>query len=57
MDVRVKTSAEAGAREVHFVIGESAMLLKERMFYARLDGVDATFALARDRVAPLIDAL
>jgi hypothetical protein len=27
------------------------LLLKERMFYARLDGIDATFAIAR--VSPL----
>jgi hypothetical protein len=27
------------------------------MFYARLDGTDATFAIARDRIAPLLDAL
>jgi hypothetical protein len=31
--------------------------LKERMFYARKDGIDATFAIARDRIAPLLDAL
>jgi hypothetical protein len=39
------------------VVGDSALILKERMFYARLEGVDATFAIARDRLAPLMDAL
>jgi hypothetical protein len=57
LDVRVEIAGEAGTKEVHFVIGESALILKERMFYARLDGVDATFAIARDRIAPLLDAL
>jgi hypothetical protein len=57
LDVRIKTRSDAGAREVHFVVGDSALLLKERMFYARIDGVDATFALARDHVADLMNAL
>jgi len=57
LDVRVEIAGEAGTKEVHFVIGDSALILKERMFYARLDGVDATFAIARDRIAPLLDAL
>jgi hypothetical protein len=57
LDVRVQIASEAGTKELHFVIGDSALILKERMFYARLDGVDATFAIARDRVAPLLDAL
>ena len=57
LDVRVRTTSDAGARDVHFVVGDSALVQKERMFFARLDGVDATFAIARDRLAPLMDAL
>jgi Domain of unknown function (DUF4340) len=57
LDVRVRTTNEAGAKEVHFLVGDSALILRERMFYARLDGVDATFAIARDKLAPLLDAL
>jgi hypothetical protein len=57
LDVRIETRSDAGAKEVHFVVGDSALVQKERMFYARLDGVDATFAIARDRLAPLLDAL
>jgi hypothetical protein len=57
LDVRIRLKGDAGARDVHFVLGDSALILKERMFYARLDGVDATFAIARDRIAPLLDAL
>ncbi len=33
-------------------LGDSALIL-----YARLDGTDATFAIARDRIAPLLDAV
>jgi hypothetical protein len=57
LDARIRMKADGGSREVHFVLGDSALILKERMFYARLDGVDATFAIARDRIAPLLDAL
>jgi hypothetical protein len=57
LDVRVRTTGDAGGKELHFQVGDSAMILKERMFYVRLEGVDATFAIARDRLAPLIDAL
>jgi len=57
LDVRVEAKTDAGPRKVHFVVGDSATILKERMFYARLDGVDATFALARDRVIDLTNAL
>ena len=57
LDVRIQTRSDAGVKEVHFVVGDSALILKERMFYARLDGVDATFALARDHIADLLNAL
>jgi hypothetical protein len=57
LDVRIKTRGDAGVKEVHFVVGDAAIISKERMFYARLDGVDATFALARDRIGDLLSAL
>jgi hypothetical protein len=57
LDVRVRTKGDGAAREVHFVVGDSALVQKERMFFVRLDGVDATYAVARDRLAPLMDAL
>jgi Domain of unknown function (DUF4340) len=57
LDVRIKTRGDAGVKEVHFVVGDAAIIAKERMFYARLDGVDATFALARDRIGDLLSAL
>lgn len=57
LDVRVRTKGDGGATDVHFVVGDSALVQKERMFFVRLDGVDATYAVARDRLAPLMDAL
>jgi hypothetical protein len=57
LDVRIQTRSDAGLKDVRFVVGDSTMIWKERMFFARLDGVDATFALARDRVSELLNAL
>jgi hypothetical protein len=57
LDVRVKTVTDAGTREIHFVFGDTARVNRERLVYARVDGVDATYGIARDRVGPLVDAL
>ena len=60
LDVRVKVVGDAGkasAREVHFVLGDTTVLNRERIVYARVDGVDATYGIARERVGALLDAL
>jgi hypothetical protein len=57
LDVRVKTVTDAGAKEIHFVFGDTARVNRERLVYARVDGVDATYGIARDRVAALVEAL
>jgi hypothetical protein len=57
LDVRIKIRADAGAREIHFVVGDTAMVERHRLTYARIDGVDATFGIAHDRLEPLFDAL
>ena len=48
LDVRVKTVTDAGSREIHFVLGDTALVNRERVVYARVDGVDATYGIARD---------
>jgi hypothetical protein len=57
LDVRVKTVADAGSRELHFVLGDTALVNRERVVYARVDGVDATYGIARDRLGALLGAL
>jgi hypothetical protein len=57
LDVRVKTVTDAGAKEIHFVFGDTARVNRERLVYARVDGVDATYGIARDRVTALVEAL
>ncbi len=52
-----KAGAEDRRREVHYVVGDTALMNKERVTYLRLDGVDATFAANHERVVALIDAL
>jgi len=56
LDVRVAFSSDAGPKELHFVFGDTAQVNRERLIYARVDGVDATFGIARERVTTLIDA-
>jgi len=57
LDVRVKLASDAGPREIHFVFGDTARVNRERLVYARVDGVDATYGIARDRVVALVEAL
>jgi hypothetical protein len=61
LDVRVKLArAGAGAKEapdLHFVVGDSALINRERVVYMRRDGVEATYAAAHERVQVLLDAL
>jgi hypothetical protein len=57
LDVRVSTVTDGGPREIHFVFGDTARVNRERLVYARVDGVDATYGIARDRVAALVEAL
>jgi hypothetical protein len=56
LDVRVHRTGDAGA-SLHFVVGHGAVWEDQKVYFARLDGVDATFAIAEARLAPLLDAL
>jgi hypothetical protein len=56
LDVHVRPGADGGAG-LRFRVGRTSYLHNEKIDYARLDGVDATFAIAHDRLAPLFDAL
>jgi len=57
LDVRVEVANDAGPRAIHFTLGDTALVNRERIIYARVDGVDATFGFARERIAPFADAL
>jgi hypothetical protein len=56
LDVRIASSADGGGKSRHFVVGRSTIRKNEKMHFARIEGVDATFAIAGDRLAPLFDA-
>ena len=56
LDVRIHLAGDGGARDVHFIVGLTGLRNDTRVHYARLDGVDATFAIAEGRLAPLFDA-
>jgi hypothetical protein len=55
LDVRIATTA-GGEKPRHFVVGRSTIRKNEKMHFARIAGVDATFAIASDRLAPFLDA-
>jgi hypothetical protein len=57
LDVRVELDGDAGRRELHFVLGDTRMVGRQRLTLARTDGVDATFGIAHDRLEPLVGAL
>jgi hypothetical protein len=56
-DVRVELEGDGGKRTVHVRFGRDVLRKNQAMVYARIDGVDATFAVARERVDPIRNAL
>jgi len=57
LEVRATAAGDAGARSVRFVFGRATLLRDQKVYFARVDGVDATFAVAKERLEPLFDAL
>jgi hypothetical protein len=57
LDVRVKLAGDSGAKEIHFVFGDTALVNRERLVYARVDGVNATYGILKDRLGGLVGAL
>ena len=54
LDVTIERS---GTGSLHFTVGDGDSFRGIDVFYARRDGVDATYAIARSKILPLIDAL
>jgi len=57
LDVRAELESDGGKRTVHVRFGRDVLRKNQAMVYARVDGVDATFAVARERVDPIRNAL
>ena len=57
LDVRAEMEGDAGERTVHVRFGRDVLRKNQAMVFARIDGVDATFAVARERVDPVRNAL
>ena len=53
LDVRVRSKADAGTRALHFTLGAK----DGDRYFARADGVDATFSVSESSVRPLLDAI
>lgn len=58
LEVTVDVAGDAGPpRIVRFALGRASLVRDEKMYFARVAGVDATFAVAEERVQPLLDAV
>ncbi len=57
LDVNVHSATDGGARSLRFVLGGAVTKGEQKMIYARVDGVAATFLLPEARVRPLLDAV
>ena len=57
LDVRATTEGDGGEKTVHVRFGRDVLRKNQAMVFARIDGVDATFAVARERVDPVRNAL
>jgi hypothetical protein len=57
LDVSVHSATDGGAHTLRFVLGDAFARGDQKMIYARVDGVAATFLLPAARVRPLLDAV
>ncbi len=56
LQLRATVTADGGARTTHLVFGRDTVRHNLPMVFARVDGIDATFLVARDRVSPIRDS-
>jgi hypothetical protein len=47
----------SGAKDARIHVGRATLRRDQKMYFARIDGVDATFAVAKERIEPLLDPL
>jgi hypothetical protein len=53
--VEVEVDGDGGLRTFVFELGQATLRRDQKMYFARTPGVDATFVVARERVADLLD--
>jgi hypothetical protein len=57
LEVQVELEGDGGKRSVHLRFGRDVLRRNQTMVLTRVSGVDATFAVARERVDPIRNAL
>lgn len=57
LEARVVFDADAGPRTLRFVVGAATTLHDQKVYYARVDGVQATFVVGKERLDPLLRAV
>ncbi|WP_394836908.1 DUF4340 domain-containing protein [Pendulispora rubella] len=56
LEVRATVGADAAPRTSRFVFGRATLLRDQKVYFARIDGIDATFLVAKERLDPFLDA-
>jgi hypothetical protein len=54
LEITAKLSTDGGARTVHLVFGRAALHRNQPMYFARIDGVRASYLVARERVDAIL---
>jgi hypothetical protein len=54
LELTAKVTGDAGARTVRLVFGRAALWHNQSMYFARIDGVRATYLVARERVDAIL---
>lgn len=57
LELRATYGGDGGPREVTITFGRVGLRREQKMYFARVSGVAATFAVAKERVEPLLDPL
>lgn len=54
LEITASVTTDAGARKVHLVFGRATVRRNQPMYFARVDGTNATFVVVRERVDPIL---
>ena len=54
LELSATVTTDGGARKVHIVFGRATVRRNQPMYFARIDGTNATFVVVRERVDPIL---
>jgi hypothetical protein len=57
LEIQATAQNDAGAKTLRITLGHATLLRDQKVYFARIAGIDATFVIAKERVQPLLDAV